>query len=106
MKMIPDTVLRYLKNHAADSLDFWTVEGSSARPGLLAACDTLYSLRLSGQMGLLAPDAGPRFVFLLSGHSLAGGIGKGQGPDAGTLVRGCRCGKTRLPLGLPWGMPR
>lgn len=83
MKMISDTVLRYLQNHAADSLNFWTAEGSAARPGLLAACDTLYSLKLSGLMDLVAPDAGPRFALLLSGHSLAGGIGKGIGPDAG-----------------------
>ncbi len=61
MRMLSDTVLRYLQNQAPEALAFWTVEGSSAAPDLLAACDTLYSLKLSGRMDLVAPDAGTAF---------------------------------------------
>jgi hypothetical protein len=83
MKMLSDNVMGYLRNRAPEALNFWTVKGSDARPDTLAACDTLYSLNLIGRSDLLAPDAGERFTDLLKGHSLAGGIGKGSGPDLG-----------------------
>jgi len=83
MKMLSDNVMGYLRSRAPEALDFWTVKGSGARPDALAACDTLYSLNLIGRMDLLAADAGERFTGLLKDHSLAGGIGKGSGPELG-----------------------
>jgi len=83
MRMLSDNVMRYLGNHAPEALSFWTVGDVGAKPDILAACDALYCLNLIGRMDLLAPDAGLRFADLLTGHSLAGGIGKGKGPDLG-----------------------
>ena len=83
MKMLSHNVMGYLRSRAPEALDFWTVRDHCARPDALAACDTLYSLNLIGRMDLLAPDAGKRFTDLLQGHSLAGGIGKGRGPELG-----------------------
>ena len=83
MRMLSDNVMRYLGNHASNALSFWTVEASTAQPDILAACDSLYCLNLIGRMELLAPEAGLRFVDLLANYSLAGGIGKGGGPDLG-----------------------
>jgi len=81
MKMLSANVMGYLGSRAPDALGFWTEKGSAARPDVLAACDTLYSLNLIGRMDLLAPDAGERFTDLLKDHSLAGGIGAGNGPE-------------------------
>ena len=50
---------------------------------MLSACDASYSLKLIGRMDLLAWDAGTRFAALLSGYTLAGGIGKGSGQALG-----------------------
>ncbi|HKQ44706.1 MAG TPA: hypothetical protein VJS47_04865 [Rhizomicrobium sp.] len=83
MRTLSDNVMRYLGQHAAPALSFWTQEGSSAKPDILAACDALYCLNLIGRTDLVAPDAGLRFTDLLGGLSLAGGIGKGEGPDIG-----------------------
>lgn len=79
--MLSDKVMRYLGSHAPAALSFWTEDGSAAKPDILAACDALYCLKLIGRMALLAPDAGLRFTDLLSSYSLAGGIGKGMGPE-------------------------
>ena len=83
MKMLSDNVLGYLRSRAPEAWSFWTVKGSSAKADALATCDTFYSLNLVGRMDLLAPDAGRRFTDLLEGHSLAGDIGKGSGPELG-----------------------
>jgi hypothetical protein len=81
--MLSDNVMRYLGNHASDAWSFWTVESVGAKPDILAACDTLYCLNLIGRMDLVTRDAGLRFVDLLATHSLAGGIGKGEGAALG-----------------------
>jgi hypothetical protein len=83
MMLLGGNVLTYLDRTARDALSFWTVPESSSRPDVLSACDTLYSLKLIGRMDLLAWDAGARFAILLSGHTLAGGIGKGSGQPLG-----------------------
>jgi hypothetical protein len=83
MMILGGNVLNYLDHMARDALSFWTVPGSSARPDVLSACDTLYSLKLIGRMDLVAGDAGARFSDLLSGYTLAGGIGKGSGQPLG-----------------------
>jgi len=83
MKMLSDKVMGYLRNRAPEALNFWTVRGFDSKPDALAACDTLYSLNLIGRMDMLAPDAGQRFTDLLKDYSLAGGIGKGSGPELG-----------------------
>ena len=72
-------ILSYLRRHAPEALDFWTVGGTAVRPGLLAVCDTFYSLKLVGALEMLAPDAAPRFALLLGEYRLAGGIGHGRG---------------------------
>lgn len=78
-----DNVLSYLRRHAPEALGFWTVTNSTARPDMLAVCDTFYSLKLIGALDLLAPDAAMRFALLLSEHRLPGGIGHGMGPPLG-----------------------
>lgn len=83
MTLLADQVLHYLQSHAPVALDFWVGTGSLAMPDVLAACDTLYALWLSGRMDMLANDAGIRFASLLCNYSLAGGIGKGTGADLG-----------------------
>src|SRR5262249_53152620 len=81
MKMLSENVMGYLRNRAPDALDFWTVRDLNAKPDVLAVCDTLYSLNLIRRIALLAPEPGRRFPGLLKGDSLAGGIGKGSGPE-------------------------
>lgn len=83
MTMLGGNVLSYLDRTARAALSFWTVPRSSAAPDMLSACDALYSLKLIGRMDLLAWDAGTRFAALLSGYTLAGGIGKGSGQALG-----------------------
>jgi hypothetical protein len=76
-------VLSYLRSHALDALEFWTVADTAARADVLALCDVFYSLKLIGALAMLAPDAGPRFARLLGEYRLAGGIGRGQGNPLG-----------------------
>lgn len=83
MRPLSDTVLTYLHRHAAPELVFWTRRSADAPIDLVALCDTLYSLKLTGGMNLLAPDAGLRFARLLGRYTLAGEIGKGCGPALG-----------------------
>jgi hypothetical protein len=75
------SVLRYLERAAPIALSFWTAEDATAMPAPLAACDVLYALVLIGRTDLLVRDGGDRFASLLSGLRLAGGIGRGSGPD-------------------------
>jgi len=83
MMNIVDDTHAYLARCAPQALCFWCKPGSGARPEILAACDTLYCLKLIGRMDLVAPDAAARFAALLNGYRLAGGIGKGDGPQLG-----------------------
>lgn len=76
-------ILSYLRQYAPGALDFWTVPDSVARPGMLAVCDTFYSLKLIGALDMLAPDAAARFGLLLGEHRLTGGIGHGIGTPLG-----------------------
>jgi hypothetical protein len=78
-----DNVLSYLWRQAPEALGFWTVTNSTARPDVLAVCDTFYSLKLIDRLEMLAPDAAMRFARLLCEHRLAGGIGHGQGNALG-----------------------
>lgn len=76
-------VLSYLRRHAPEALGFWTAINSTARPDMLAVCDSFYCLKLIGALEMLAPDAPGRFARLLGEHRLAGGIGHGQGAPLG-----------------------
>jgi hypothetical protein len=80
MKNLADSTQAYLARCAPQALYFWCENGSCAQPDILAACDTLYCLKLIERMDLVAPDAAARFAALLNGYRLAGGIGKGEGP--------------------------
>ena len=80
---ITRNVLSYLHDHAAAPMEFWTMRESTARPDMLAACDVFYVLKLLGALDVMALDAPGRFVALLAGHRMAGGIGLGEGPELG-----------------------
>jgi hypothetical protein len=83
MTGLADTTQTFLARSAAAALSFWCEAGSGARPDVLAACDTLYCLKLIGRMDLVVPDAPARFAALLGGYRLAGGLGHGNGPPLG-----------------------
>jgi hypothetical protein len=57
MTGLADTTQTFLAHSAAAALSFWCETGSGARPDVLAACDTLYCLKLIGRMDLVVPDA-------------------------------------------------
>jgi hypothetical protein len=83
MSSLADATQSFLSRRASEAWSFWHDAGSSARPDIMAACDTLYCLKLIGRMDLMAPDAPGRFGELLHGSRLAGGIGRGDGPPLG-----------------------
>jgi hypothetical protein len=83
MSGLADATQTFLARRASDAWSFWCDAGSSARPDIMAACDTLYCLKLIGRIDLVAADAPARFSELLSGCRLAGGIGKGHGRPLG-----------------------
>jgi hypothetical protein len=103
MMNIADDTHAYLVRCAPQALCFWCEAGSNARPDILAACDTLYCLKLIGRMDLVAPDAAARFAALLNGYRLAGGIGKGSGPPLGVHRSAYVLGALNLLAGL--GLP-
>jgi hypothetical protein len=111
MKMLSDNVMGYLRSRAPEALDFWTVKAPAPGPMRWRPCDTLYSLNLIGRMDILAPMRESVSPILLKDYSLAGGIGKGSGPnwactrppmhwgahilaDSGQPVQEQCCGKT------------
>lgn len=80
MTKLADATQAFLARRAPQALSFWCEAGSGALPDILAACDTLYCLKLIGRMDLVAPDAAMRFSEMLNRCRLAGGIGRGDGP--------------------------